>query len=115
MQINALSAVTAIGDITKVIEEINLISQTIVSAVEEQSATIGEIAKTVCGTGNVANEIAKNVGESAKGLTQIASNISSVNNAAIDTTKGVNQVKISAEGLLSLAGGLKKIVGQFKF
>jgi methyl-accepting chemotaxis protein len=115
MQNNVLCAVTAIGDITKVIEEINLISQTIMSAVEEQSATIGEIAKNIGGTGHVASEIAKNVGESAKGLSEIASNISGVNYAATNTTNGVNQVKTSAEELMSLAGELKKIVGQFKF
>ena len=31
----------------KVIEEVNLISQTIVSAIEEQSATVNEISKNI--------------------------------------------------------------------
>lgn len=115
MQSDTLNAITAIQDITKVIEEINLISQTIVSAVEEQSATIGEISKNISVTGIVANEISINVAESAKGLTEIASNISGVNNAATDTAKGINEVKTSADNLMGLADRLKKIVKQFKF
>jgi hypothetical protein len=48
-------------------------------------------------------------------LTEIASTISGVNNAATDTAKGINLVKTSAEKLMCLAGGLNKIVDQFKF
>ena len=49
MQNNTGNAVAAIEDITKIIEEINSISNTIVAAVEEQSAMVNEIAKSVGG------------------------------------------------------------------
>ncbi|MDD5674976.1 MAG: methyl-accepting chemotaxis protein [Chitinivibrionales bacterium] len=114
MQNNTGSAVSAIEEITKIIEEINAISHTIVSAVEEQSATVNEIAKTVGGASSAATEIARNVGESAKGLSEMSSNIQGVNKAATDTSSGVQNIKQSAVELARLAGGLQKIVGQFK-
>jgi methyl-accepting chemotaxis protein len=40
-------AVTAIGDISKAVEEINVISTTIASAVEEQNATTNEVSRIV--------------------------------------------------------------------
>jgi len=114
MQSNTTNAVAAIEAITKVIQEINDISHTIVSAVEEQSATVNEIAKSVGGASQAAGEIARNVGESAKGLTEVSSNIQGVNKAAADTSGGVLNIRQSAQELSKLAAGLQKIVGQFK-
>jgi len=114
MQNNTTSAVAAIEAITKVIQEINDISHTIVSAVEEQSATVNEIAKSVGGASQAAGEIARNVGESAKGLSEVSSNIIGVNKAASDTAGGVVNIRQSAQELSKLASGLQKIVGQFK-
>ncbi len=114
MQSSTTGAVAAIEEITKIIEEINSISHTIVSSVEEQSATVNEIAKTVGGASQAATEIARNVGESAKGLSEVASNIQGVNKAASDTAGGVQNVKQSSQELAKLAVGLQKIVGQFR-
>jgi methyl-accepting chemotaxis protein len=114
MQNNPGSAVKAIEDITAIIEEINVISHTIVAAVEEQSATVNEIAKSVGGASQAATEIAKNVGESAKGLVEISSNIQGVNTAATDTSNGVGQLKESIQDMGDLVSGLQKVLGQFK-
>lgn len=114
MQTDTRSAVKAIEEITKVIEEINSISHTIVSAVEEQSATVNEIAKSVGGASQAATEIAKNVGESAKGLSEVSKNIQGVNTASSDTASGVNNIKLSSRELAELSVTLRKIVEQFK-
>ncbi|MBL8025992.1 MAG: methyl-accepting chemotaxis protein [Fibrobacteres bacterium] len=114
MQGSTAEAVKAIESITKIIEEINVISQTIVSAVEEQSATVQEIARTMGGASSAANEIARNVGESAKGMQEISSNITGVNQAAKDTASGVSQIRSSADDLAKLSAGLKRIVDQFR-
>jgi methyl-accepting chemotaxis protein len=114
MQANTLSAVETIELITKIIEEVNIISQTIVSAVEQQSATVNEIAKNVSNVNAGAQEVARNVAESAQGLSEIAKNIGGVSLAATDTAHGVAQVKESANALSKLSEGLKKIVAQFK-
>ena len=87
---------------------------TIVSAVEQQSATVNEIAKSVGGASSGATEIAKNVTDSARGLSEVSSNIQGVNKAASDTSSGVNQITQSTRELAQMAMGLQDIVKQFK-
>ena len=74
IQTDTQSSVDAIGEITEVINRINDISNTIASAVEEQSATTAEIGR--------------NVTEAAKGTQEIAQNITGVAEAAQSTTQG---------------------------
>lgn len=114
MQKNTLDAVSAIETITKIIEDINVISQTIVSAVEEQSATVNEIARTIGGASSAAKEIAKNVTESAAGMSEVSRNIEGVNKASRETAAGVTQVNASAQELAKLAASLQRIVNLFK-
>lgn len=114
MQTNTTASINAIGDITTIIEEINRISQTIVSAVEEQSATVNEISRSIGGASQASSEIARNVGESAKGLVEISSNIQGVNSAALDTAHGVEQIKSRSIDVASLSAELTQIVRQFK-
>lgn len=114
MQKNTESAINAIGSVLKVIEEVNVISQTIVSAVEEQSATVNEISKNVSGVSVGAREFSKNVAESATGLNEVSSTIAGVNIAVADTAKGIVQVKASADELSKLSEDLKGLLGQFK-
>jgi len=94
-------AVEAIAQITTVINQLNDISNTIASAVEEQSATT--------------NEIARNVQEGAKGASQVAENIVSVAQAAKGTTQGANDTQTAAGELTRMAAELQKVVSQFRF
>ncbi|MBN1758798.1 MAG: CZB domain-containing protein [Chitinispirillaceae bacterium] len=114
IQDNTTEAVKAIEAVVSVIDEVNTISQTIVSAVEEQSATINEIAGSVTGVSNGAQEVARNVSESGQGLSEIASTVNGVSSAVADTANGVTQVKSSADELAKLSENLKKLLSQFK-
>ncbi len=114
IQTDTSESVTAIEEIATVIEQVTEISQTIVSAVEEQSATVNEISRNVSGASEASNEIARNVQESAGGLKEVSSNIQGVNSASADTAKGVDQIKESAQELAKLSAQLKQIVDQFK-
>jgi len=93
-------AVTAIAEISGVINQINDISNTIASAVEEQTATT--------------NEIGRNVAEAAKGTTEIARNISGVADAARETTGGANDTQKAARALSEMATQLQELVSQFR-
>jgi methyl-accepting chemotaxis protein len=95
------SAVEAISQIGKIINQINDIQNTIASAVEEQTATTGEISR--------------NVGEAAIGSNEIAQNISGVAQAAQSTTEGASNTKSSADELSRIATDLQKMVSQFKY
>lgn len=114
MQSNTESARKAILEVTRVIEEVNVISQTIVSAVEEQSVTINEIAKNVNHVSAGTQDVARNVAESAKGLSEVSMTIGNVSNVVSDTTRGITQVNSSADELARLSETLKKLLSQFK-
>ncbi len=101
IQTDTQSAVAAIGEISSVIDQINDISNTIASAVEEQTATTAEIGR--------------NVNEAAKGSSEINQNIMGVAQAAENTSQGVSQTQKAAEQLLAMASDLKNLVGQFKY
>jgi methyl-accepting chemotaxis protein len=94
-------AVEAIAQISQVIAQINDISNTIASAVEEQTATT--------------NEIARNVAEAARGGQQVAENITSVATAARNTSTGAANTQTASGELARMAAELQRLVGQFKY
>jgi methyl-accepting chemotaxis protein len=98
IQTDTLSAVSAIGEISTVIGEISDISNTIASAVEEQSATT--------------NEITRNVAEASGGSQEIVANIGSVAKAAQSTTEGASDAEQAAGELAKMATDLQNIVGE---
>ncbi|MEZ5419444.1 MAG: PAS domain-containing methyl-accepting chemotaxis protein [Vicinamibacterales bacterium] len=100
IQADTKGAVEAIGTISQIIDQINDISNTIASAVEEQTATT--------------NEISRNVGEAAKGSTEIAQNIVGVASAASSTSEGAADTQKAAAELTRMAADLQGLVGRFK-
>lgn len=101
IQTNTQTSVAAIGKISEVIAQINDISSTIASAVEEQAATT--------------TEIGRNLTEAARGSTEIAGNISGVAQAAKSTSKGASDIQVSAKDLYKIASELQDLVDQFKY
>jgi len=100
IQGDSKAAVSAIGEISSIINQINDVSNTIASAVEEQTATT--------------NEIGRNVGEAAKGTTEIARNITGVATAAQNTTNGALETQKAAVALNEMATSLQSLMSQFK-
>jgi len=94
------AAVEAIGEISTVISQINDISNTIASAVEEQTATT--------------NEMGRNITEAAKGATEIARNISGVADAAKSTSTGASHTNEAASELARLAAQMQALMQQFR-
>lgn len=94
-------AVKAIGDISLIINQINDISNSIASAVEEQTVTT--------------NEIGRSVTEAAKGTGDIAKNISGVAVAAKNTTQGASDTQKAAQELSRMASLLQGVVAKFRF
>jgi methyl-accepting chemotaxis protein len=99
IQTNTRGAVVAIGQISGIINQINDISNTIASAVEEQTATT--------------NEISRNVAEAAKGSSEIAQNITGVAQAARDTSAGVQDIKNAASEVSRMAADLQRLSSAF--
>lgn len=94
------NAVGAISQISEVIKQVNDISNTIATAVEEQNATT--------------NEMARNVTEAARGASEIAKNISGVAEAARNTAQGASDSTKAADSLAEMSTKLRELVSQFK-
>ena len=94
------SAVAAIGQIGEVIKQVNDISNTIATAVEEQNATT--------------NEMARNVSEAARGSSEITKNISGVAQAAQSTAHGAGDSSKAAGSLAEMSTKLRELVAQFR-
>ena len=92
-------AVQAIAQISTLISQINDVSNTIASAVEEQTATT--------------NEIGRNITEAARGSAEIARNVASVADAASSTSQGATDTQKAARALTEMAAQLQALVGKF--
>jgi methyl-accepting chemotaxis protein len=99
IQTDTKSAIEAIDQISLVINEINDISTTIPSAVEEQTATT--------------TEISRNVAEASRGTHEIAMNITSVAHAAKNTNEGADNSQRAAKDLALMAAELQQMVSEF--
>jgi methyl-accepting chemotaxis protein len=100
IQADTKAAVEAIASISDVINQVNGISNTIATAVEEQNATT--------------NEMARNVSEAARGSGEITSNIAGVAEAAESTSRGAGDTQKSAQLLVQTSAELRRLVEQFK-
>ena len=94
------AAIKAIGDVSSIISQVNDISSTIASAVEEQTATT--------------NEIGRNVSNAARGTSEISLNIARVAAAADSTTVGAKETESSAKALTEMANNLQQLLNRFK-
>jgi methyl-accepting chemotaxis protein len=100
IQGDSKAAVNAIGEVSSIINQINDLSNTIASAVEQQTATT--------------NEIGRNVSEAARGTNEIARNITGVATAAQDTTSGAADTQKAAVALSDMATALRNLIARFK-
>lgn len=114
MQTNTSEVIGAIGQVTQIIREINSVSQSIVSSVEEQSATITEISKNMNEANLFANDIAGNVSETANSFLEITSNIKGVDSGTQQAAEGIGLIKNSIDELTGMIDQLNKIVNKFK-
>jgi len=94
-------AVSAIGEIGSIINQINDISNNIASAVEEQTVTT--------------NEIGRNITEAARGSSDIAGNIAGVASAAKNTTQGAGETWKASQELSRMAANLQMTLGKYRF
>jgi len=100
IQTDTKGAVDAIASITGVIGQINDISGTIATAVEEQSATTGEMTR--------------NISDAAKGSEEISHNIVGVADAARGTSNSAQESQKASTDLAEMAVQLRGLVSQFK-
>jgi len=114
MQNTSSSTISDIEKISKVIEEINGMINTIATAVEEQSATTGEIADNISQASQGISEVNENIAQSTAMVTDITREIANINTQAARVESNSNQVQDSATALSELSVQLKSLVNRFK-
>ncbi len=107
-------AVKSMGGIGDVIRQVNDLSRTIASAVEEQSITTREIAGNLARSSTAAQTVAKSVTESASASREIARIVVGVDQAARQSAQGASQTQLTGRELSTVAEQLRSLVGQFK-
>lgn len=101
IQGNTSAAIRAIGEVSGIINQVNDISGTIASAVEEQTATT--------------NEIGQNVASAAQGTSQISQNITRVAQGTEDAATSARDTQEAALGLAKMAAEMQSMVARFTF
>jgi methyl-accepting chemotaxis protein len=100
IEMESTAAVTAIGSIHHLIEEMSGAQTAIAAAVEEQTATT--------------NDLSENIADAAAGSKRIARAAGSVADAATETTGAAASTKAAATDIAQLAGELTLLVGEFR-
>jgi methyl-accepting chemotaxis protein len=101
IQADTSGAVSAIEEISEIIERINGLQLTIASAVEEQTATTQEMNRTLH--------------EAAGGAGDIAATITGVSEATRRTTDTVGDTRRAAEELTETSAQLQSVVSRFRY
>lgn len=114
MQSTTRLAVSEIGEIEAVINNINEIVRTIASAVEEQSVTTQEIVTNVNQASRGIQEVNQNVAESSMVSRNITDEIKEVDQATSELASGGDQVRANSQQLAQLANQLGVLVAKFK-
>jgi methyl-accepting chemotaxis protein len=99
IQNDTSDAVTAIGRIVELIGEMNAISQSIASAVQQQSTTVNEVTSSVAHAAGTVGSLSDNIKQGASGANEVARNVS-------EAVKGANEI---AKNIGELAAGLNEI------
>lgn len=115
IQQNTTSAVGSIGQISKVIQDVNRISTAIDTAVREQNTVVGSLSHHIANSATSAKDVARNVSESAVGLQEISKTVAQAHHAAEGSAAAATQVRASSDRLQKVSDHLRGMVGKFKY
>jgi methyl-accepting chemotaxis protein len=93
------TAVNAIRDINKTVEQVSTVSSMIAAAIEEQTAAIGEINRSI--------------GETASGARGVVTSIAEVDRAAVETQSASSEVVCASHEVSQQAENLREKVSLF--
>jgi methyl-accepting chemotaxis protein len=114
MQASTGKAVDSIREISDVINNVNEVSRTIASAVEEQSITTRQISDNVGTTASAAENVARGVSETALASREITENITRVDSVLMQTAEGADESRDAGIRLSELAAEMNGLIGRFR-
>ena len=114
IQKGAEDSLHKIEQMVALIEEVNNISTSIASAVEEQSSTSSEIAKNMGSVSQTTQTIMIQIQESAGDAASVSGKIKDLNNAATEVSVHATQNTASSSEITLMAQSLKEAASRFK-
>ena len=114
IQSQTAETIVDIEEISKVINEVNNIVATIVTAVEEQAVTTNEIAKNVTQASMGINEINENVATSSQLTHSMSEGVSQVKLKSVAVKDNSEEIRVSATSLSELSKKLTEFVSRFR-
>ncbi len=99
IQSDTKNAVSAIGTIGSIINQVDQLSNSIAAAVEQQSVATAEISQSVH--------------DAAAGVAEIARNISTVAQASQETTRGASETQSTSLNLRQFGGHIRELCAKF--
>lgn len=103
-----------IDDVSKIINDVNDITLTIATAIEEQSAATGEIAGNVSQASEGFQSVTENMAQVSGITSEISSDLSGVNESAKEMLMDSSLVDSGAGKLADLSHELSQLVGKFR-
>ncbi|MFI4876510.1 MAG: methyl-accepting chemotaxis protein, partial [Blastopirellula sp. JB062] len=114
IQQTSFEAVESIGKITTEINDVNEVSRTIASSVEEQGIAAKEVAKNIAQAATAARTVSSGIQESAQASQEISRNITGVNDSAKESTTHAEKTKTAGVSLHERADGLQATLSKFQ-
>jgi methyl-accepting chemotaxis protein len=114
IQAQTEETIVDIKEISQVINEVNELVATIVTAVEQQAVTTNEIAQNVAQASMGINEINENVATSSRLTTSMAEGIDLVKEKSMAVKDNSEEIRVSAAGLSQLSEKLTECVARFR-
>ncbi len=114
IQSSSSKTVQSIGDIRRIVGQVNEASQTIASAVEEHSVTTREINDSVSQAAHASQTVSASVQEMSMATDEIAQNIVKVDENARQTAVSANHTQTAGEKLAQLSNEMDTLVKAFK-
>jgi methyl-accepting chemotaxis protein len=114
IQNSTQETVREVGNISKVILEMNEIVTSIAAAIEEQSTAAVEVAENVNQASTGISEVNENVAQSSHVSTEIAKDIAKVNSVSDNMFQKSSQMEKRAGDLSNLSTTLKNMISVFK-
>jgi methyl-accepting chemotaxis protein len=114
VQTVADEAISEIGDVSKIINDVNEITLTIATAIEEQTAATSEIAGNVSQASEGLSSVNENMAQVSAVTGEITADVADVNASSHEISQSSGQVNSSAGNLSLLGKELAQLVGKFR-
>lgn len=114
VQIATQNTVQEIEEVSTIIHDVNDISGTVATAVDEQASATHEISENIAHASHGIGEVTKNIAQVASVTERMSADIVAVHKANNEVTTSSAEIKSHAGELHKLSSSLEELIGKYK-